>query len=71
MKQTFIIIPENDVTEMMIMCSLNNENTYRKSLDGTLAILKFDHAHPDCAAGLVKYTHEEILLYLEDNEGVW
>ena len=71
MIQTFIVMPEKDVTEMMIMCSLNKDDTYRKSLDGTLAVLKFDHAHPDCAAGLVKYTHTEILQYLVDNAIDW
>jgi hypothetical protein len=61
MNKTYIIMFERDVTEMVVMASLNEEGTYRKSLDGAQALFKFDRPHPDCCAGAVKYTHSEIL----------
>ena len=71
MTRTYVIILEKDVTDMVIICSLNSEGTYRKSLDGTQALFKFDHPHPNCCAGDIKYTHSEILDYLETNSIDW
>ena len=64
MKNTYVVIPEKDVTDTIITDSLNKEDTYRKSLDGTQAVIKFNHPHPNCCKGAIKYTHSEILVIL-------
>lgn len=68
MKRTYVIMEERNVTEMVIMCSLNKENTYRKSLDGTQALFKFEEKHPDCCRGDIKYTHTEILTLMAGSD---
>ena len=64
MKNTYVVIPEKDVTDTIITDSLNKEDTYRKSLDGTQAVIKFNHLHPNCCKGIIKYTYDEILVIL-------
>ncbi len=65
MQNTYIIVPEIDVTDMMIIESLNKPTTYRRSIDGTFALLKYYSLHPDCCGGLQKYTYTEILVEME------
>lgn len=64
--KTYVIMEERNVTEIVIMRSLNKEDTYRRSLDGTQSLFKFKDRHPNCCKGDVKYTHAEILVILED-----
>jgi len=68
MKHTYVIINEIDITDTMIHESLNTSSSYRKSLDGTKAILKFATEHPNCMVGRQKYTHDEIITELVDPE---
>jgi hypothetical protein len=71
MYQTYIVINENDITESILKESTNTADMYRLCLDRTLAVLKFAERHPDCCVGLKKYTHDEILAYLETNSADW
>lgn len=66
--KSYVIINEIDITDVIILESLNTAHSYRKSLDGTKAILKFVTAHPTCMVGRQKYTHAEILVELEGPE---
>ena len=63
--KSYVIINEIDITDVMIQDSLNTEHSYRKSLDGTKAVLKFATGHPNCMEGYQKYTCAEIIVELE------
>jgi hypothetical protein len=69
--KTYIVIPVDDITEAMIQESCHTAYTFRKSLDGSQAILKFCMSYPNTMAGYHKYSHSEILAYLELNKGDW
>ena len=66
--KSYVIINEIDITDVMILESLNTGQSYRKSLDGTKAVLKFATEHPGCVVGRQKYTQAEILVELEGPE---
>lgn len=66
--KSYVIINEIDITDVMIHDSLNTDTSYRKSLDGTKAVLKFATPHPTCMIGHIKYTSSEILEILEGPE---
>ena len=66
--KSYVIINEIDITDVMILESLNTGHSYRKSLDCTKAVLKFATEHPGCMIGIQKYTHAEILVELEGVE---
>ena len=68
--KSYVIINEIDISDVMILESLNMGDPYRKSLDGTKAILKFATTHPNCMVGRQKYTHAEILVELSGPEWV-
>ena len=68
---TYIVIDVDLITNDMVNESICSESTYRKSLDGTKAILKFNVKHPNSMVGVVKYTHEEILIFLSENSVDW
>jgi len=68
--KSYVIINEIDITDVMVNESLNTAHSYRKSLDGTKAVLKFATEHPTSMVGRLKYTHEEILVELADPEWV-
>lgn len=71
MKKTYVIIPTDDITEDMIAESCHNNYAFRTNSDGSDAILKFCAAYPNTVAGYPKYSHNEILQYLEDNKIAW
>jgi hypothetical protein len=66
--KSYIIINIEDITDQMIHDSLNTPSSFRTSLDGTKAVLKFPTAFPDIMSGQIKYTHEEILEILDGPE---
>lgn len=68
---TYIVIDVDLITNDMINESIGNETSFRKSLDDTKAILKFNVRHPNSMAGYVKYTHTEILTFLTDSILEW
>ncbi len=67
----YVVLNEVDVTHAMVEESVNGHDTYRKALDGTQSILKFNKRHPNEMSGRLKYTHTEILQYLEMNSISW
>lgn len=69
--QTYVTLDEDAVIDDMIEESLGTETSYRTSIDGTKAILKFNVKHPNTMSGKTKYTHTEFLQYLSDNSVTW
>jgi len=67
MIKTYVIIHVHLITDIMISESLNKDSSYRISLDGTLAILKFKTRHPNTMAGYKKYDNTGILAILKDS----
>ena len=70
---TYVIIPVDEIIDIMVDTSLNNNDSIRYSIDGSLAILKFTTKFPGVMQGYKKYTHIEILNELikpEWNEGL-
>lgn len=65
---TYVIIDVDLIINDMVNEAINNENSYRKSKDGTKAILKFNIKHPNTMPVYVKYTYEELLVFLDNNE---
>lgn len=68
---TYVVIPTVDITDDMVDESQNGPYSIRSSLDGTQSILKFATLFPKSVKGYVKYTHAEILQFLEDNKAAW
>ena len=66
--KSYVIINVIDITDRMIHDSLNTAASFRKSLDNTKGILKFDTPYPDIMAGYIKHTEAEILILLEGPE---
>lgn len=63
----YAIVPVSEITEEMIgLCSQTNQETLRKSLDGTLAILKWAHEKPACLSGYDEISHAEALELMEN-----
>ena len=67
----YYIVSTNMITEEMVEASCNTIDSYRKSLDGSLAILKF-HEHDDSMMPANQgKTAKETLEYLESNISEW
>ena len=64
--KSYIVINTIDITDEMIHDSLNTADSFRRSLDGTKGILKFDTPFPGIMEGYIKHTAEEILEILDD-----
>jgi len=71
MNSTYVVIDLNMVTALMIEEGIGEEDTVRQSLDGSKAILKFSTKYPNTMSGFKKYTHTEILQFLQDNTLTW
>lgn len=56
----YVIINTDDIERCMVEESLNSDDTIRHSLDGTIALLKFNCIHPNYVGGYKKYTSAEI-----------
>lgn len=69
--ETYVVIDTELAVDDMIHESIGNETSFRKSIDGTKAILKFNVRFPNTMAGKTKYTHAEILQFLSDNSVSW
>lgn len=67
----YTVINDVDIIEEMIEESLNAHDTYRKSLDGTESILKFNEIHPNTMQGYVKLTCSQMKEYLITNSASW
>lgn len=68
---TYVVIDVDSIIQDMIEESIGNENSFRKSLDGTKAILKFNTKYPNTMKGYRKYNHKEILQFLTNNVSDW
>jgi hypothetical protein len=65
-ERTYIVVPIEDITDAMIEDSLEGADSFRKSLDGTLGLLKFSSKYPNCCAGFTKCDHAAIVTLLDD-----
>lgn len=70
-ESTYVVIDYDLIIDDMVNESIGNETSYKKSLDETKAILKFNKKHPNSMKGYKKYTHSEILQFLIDNDADW
>ena len=68
---TYVVIAVNLITDSMIEESVNTASSYRRSIAGTEAVLKFNTLHPNTMANHAKYTHTEILQYRDANSADW
>ena len=65
----YVIVNVSDVTDEMISSAIQTGvNTLRKSLDGTLAILKWDGDTPTVFNGMTQYSHAQILTILKGSD---
>jgi hypothetical protein len=71
MMKYYVVLEAKDITQEMIDESMNNTDTFRMSIDNSLAILKFCCHYPNTVGGYVKYEHEDMLQFLEDNKASW
>lgn len=67
----YVVLNDLDITFDMVEESVNGHETYRRTLDGTQSILKFNKKHPNTMSGRIKYTHIEILQFLTTNSVTW
>lgn len=70
-EKTYVVIDTNLVTNDMITESIGNETSFRKSLDETKSILKFNYMYPNTMVAYTKYTNAEIIQYLVTNKADW
>lgn len=70
-EKTYIIIKVKDIINNMIEESYHTNDSFRRSLDGTEAILKFCCRHPNTMGGYIKYNDSEIKDYLDVNKSDW
>lgn len=68
---TYVVIDVVLIINDMIIESVNEETTFRKSLDGTEAILKFNVKYPNTMVGYTKLDWAEMVQYLIDNTALW
>ena len=54
----------DDQLETLCLNAIQSPNSLRKSLDGTLAILKWDGDTPSVFNGMTQYSHAQILSIL-------
>jgi len=66
--KTYCIINIEDVTMEVFDESVEQCNTFRKSLDGTKAILTFLTPHPTSMRGVKKYNLAELRSKLADDD---
>ena len=71
MRRGYVIINTIDITQDMIDESIHHDSTFRVSLDGSEAILKFESEYPNTMAGRTKLTLDEIKAYLVTNTADW
>lgn len=64
---TYVPINTVDIVDAMIVESVNTETSYKKSIDKTESILKFNIKNPNLMAGKTKYDHAGITQYIVDN----
>ena len=69
----YVIITLSDYTSEQLEELVNNAvernvNTLRKSLDSTLAILKWDGDTPSVFNGMTQYSHNQILTILKGSD---
>ena len=69
--KTYAIINIDTLTQNMLEESVNSDKEYRLSLDKNLVILKFKIKHPNSLSGIKKYSHVEILIFLNQNIIQW
>ena len=63
--RSWVIVNVSDITDKMIVNAMQTSMaTLRKTLDGSMAILKFEGDTPSCFEGLTTYNHSEILTEL-------
>jgi len=68
----YYIVPVGSITDEMIDNVIENRDTLRKNLSGTLAIVKHSAGPtPACLQGFDKYSHSEILTHLGNVENGW
>lgn len=58
----------NELDEMILHAIQSSQDTLRKSLDGTKAVLKWDGDTPDIFNGITIYNNSEILTILNTAE---
>lgn len=68
---TYVVIAVNDITDDMIAEAVNTPTSFRKALDRTTAILKYNTRFPNSMNSQTKYTHAGILAYLVTNTVSW
>jgi len=69
--KTYILIDKVDITQTILSLSSQTASSIKYSQCCTKAILKFSSPYLDELKGIQKYTHEQILQYIEDNEMMW
>ena len=57
-----------ELDEMILHAIQSSQDTLRKSLDGTKAVLKWDGDTPSCFDGMTTYNHSAILTELSSDE---
>jgi len=55
----------------MINESIGDEDSFRKCVDGSKGILKFNTKYPNTMSGFTKYNNVEIIQFLKDNALAW
>ena len=69
MDYTYIIKTKTDITQPMLdVCVQSSVSNLRTSVDGLLAVLKWNGANPPMFSGDVKYTHAQIIAEIDKPE---
>ena len=56
---SYVIVPSAEITQEMVDSAIQTSfETIRKSIDGTLSVLKYGGDHPACFNGCSTYSHE-------------
>lgn len=67
--RTYIIIEVKDITEEIVKEStVTSSDTIRYNNDRSKAVLGFKKKFPNSTKGIMKYSHEEILVLLDTPE---
>ncbi len=62
--RAYVIIDVVDITDHILEQSLNTADSFRTSINGKKAVLKFDSNYPDHLGGYTKYTSDELVVLL-------
>lgn len=63
---TYVMVPTVDVTPAMVTAAQQTSMaTLRKSLDGTLSVLKYHAPQSPEFAGYTEYTHAQIVVVMQ------